>query len=93
VVAQLENPVAKILRRQLFQNPFEFHQNAGPVWLSERDHDDAVVLGKQPRDGVEEVAICRQQDCLLLLPNAKTARSAVPCSANSSSLNEQWPAS
>ena len=67
VIAQLENPVAKILWRQHFQNPFEFQKNGGPVGLFEGNDDDAVVFGKKPGNRVEEIAVCCQQDRLLLL--------------------------
>lgn len=92
-IAQLENPVAKTLGRQVFQNPFQFQKDGGPVGLFEGNDDDTVVFGKQPGDRVKEIAVRCQQDGLLLLANSKTARSSVPCSANSSTLHAEWSAS
>jgi hypothetical protein len=57
VVAHLENPVGKTLRRKFFQNPLKFQKNRGPIGLLEGNDDNAVVLGKQPWDGVEEIAV------------------------------------
>lgn len=62
-------------------------------WVFEGNDDDTVVFGKQPGDRVKEIAVRCQQDGLLLLANSKTARSSVPCSANSSTLHAEWPAS
>lgn len=70
-IAQLENPVAKILRRQFPQNPFKFQKNGGSVGLFEGNDDDAVVLGKQLGNRVKEIAVRCQQNGPLLLRQFK----------------------